>query len=522
MNKKIALTLLIAGCALIFICFGYRCCHNEKAAGPSNTLVILHTNDTHSQIEPDANGLGGILRRKAAIDSIRRAEKNVLVVDAGDAVQGTLFFYIHGGVVEQKMMNLMDVDIRILGNHEFDNGIDSLAAVLRLSEAEKISSNYNLDNTPLAGMFGRSAVRTYGDKKIGFIALNLDPDGIILKGNYDGLMFEPIIETANTLAKELRENEGVDAVVALTHIGYNPEPLVGDSALAVNSRGIDIIIGGHSHDVIEPGSARNVLTNLDGESVLIVQTGKAGRKLGKITVDLDNPGALPKYELIDIDKNFDSRAFDVETKAVIAEYKTGVDSIMTLWVARTEKELQNSDSEMLNFFTDWVFDSGSRLAPDVDLAIANKGGLRTVLPEGRVSKGHIIDMLPFRNYITVLDVKGSDLRSVFDVMAKTRGNGISRNVRATYDTIGGRANYRARDIVIDGRPLDDNATYRVATIDYLAKGGDYMKGLTRGTIVAQSPQPVFEDLVNHLTAAGPDGALIKGSPENRWAINTTK
>lgn len=518
MNKKTALILAIAGCAIIFLCFFYRSCHSEKASAPSNTLVILHTNDTHSQIEPDANNIGGILRRKAAIDSIRRAEENVLVVDAGDAVQGTLFFYIHGGEVEQKLMNLMDVDIRILGNHEFDNGIDSLAAVLKLSEAEKISSNYNLDDTPLAGMFSRWTSRTYGDKKIGFIALNLDPDGIISKGNYDGLLFEPIIETANSLAKELRENEGVDAVVALTHIGYNPEPLVGDSALAVNSRGIDIIIGGHSHDVIIPGSARNVLKNLDNKNVMIVQTGKAGRKLGKITMNLDSLEALPAYELIDIDNNFDTHTLNPETQAVIAEYKTGVDSIMTLWVARTEKELHNSDPEMLNFFTDWVYDSGRRIAPNVDMAIANKGGLRTVLPEGRVAKGHIIDMLPFRNYITVLDVKGSDLRSVFDVMAKTDGNGISRNVRATYDTIGGRTNYRAHDIIIDGRPLDDNATYRVATIDYLAKGGDYMKGLTRGKIVAQSELPVFEDLVNDLTADGPEGALIKGSPENRWKI----
>ena len=158
-----------------------------------NKLVILHTNDTHSQIEPGRDGLGGVMRRKAVIDSVRAAEKNVMVVDAGDAVQGTLYFYLYGGAVEQEVMNILGVDTRILGNHEFDNGIDSLASVLKLSQAEKLASNYKLDNTPLKGMFKPYSIKEFGGKRIGFIGLNLDPDGIISKGNYDGLEFAPII-----------------------------------------------------------------------------------------------------------------------------------------------------------------------------------------------------------------------------------------------------------------------------------------------------------------------------------------
>ena len=99
-------------------------------------LVILHTNDTHSQIDPNEKNLGGVLRRKVLIDSVRAAEPNVMLVDAGDAVQGTLYFSLFGGEVEQKVMNELKYDIQILGNHEFDNGMESLARYIKGLNAE--------------------------------------------------------------------------------------------------------------------------------------------------------------------------------------------------------------------------------------------------------------------------------------------------------------------------------------------------------------------------------------------------
>ena len=185
-------------------------------------LVILHTNDTHSQIVPGNDNLGGVMRRKAIIDSVRNAEKNVLLVDAGDAVQGTLYFYLYGGKVEQEVMNILGVEARILGNHEFDNGIDSLAAVLKYSDAEMLSANYDLSQTPLDGRFKPYTIKEYGGKRIGIIGINLDPNGIISPDNFKGLEYLPIVATANLTAEKLKKEEKVDAVIALTHIGYNP------------------------------------------------------------------------------------------------------------------------------------------------------------------------------------------------------------------------------------------------------------------------------------------------------------
>ena len=511
MKIKYLLPSIVVAAAIAGAC-------SDKAVD-SNKLVILHTNDTHSQIDPGSDNLGGVMRRKAIIDSVRGAEKNVLLVDAGDAVQGTLYFYLYGGKVEQEVMNILGVETRILGHHEFDNGIDSLASVLKYSDAEMLSANYDLSKTPLEGRFKPYTIKEYNGKRIGIIGLNLDPNGIISPDNFKGLEYLPIVATANLTAEKLKKDEKVDAVIALTHIGYNPAGLVGDSVLATNSRDIDIIIGGHSHDTIDPttenGARRSRLKNLEGKDVLVVQTGKSGRNVGKIEINLDSLGlgASPSYELIPVTERYDNYA-DTKLADYLSKYSAGVDSLMTMWIGTTAHELPASSPELLNYFTDFIYDSGSEIAPKVDLAIANKGGLRSGIPAGKFSKGQIINMLPFANYVTVLDVKGSDLAEVFDVMANTHGNGVSRNVSAEYVVSDDGA--KSRNVLINGKPIDLEQTYRVATIDYLAKGGDYMTGLTRGNVVVTKKVPVFEDLVEYITTGKGAGRELGGDTEARW------
>lgn len=491
-----------------------------KPSADSNKLVILHTNDTHSQIDPDHNELGGVMRRMAVIDSVRAAEPNVLLVDAGDAVQGTLYYYLFGGLVEQEIMNIMGVDMRILGNHEFDNGTDSLATILKLSNAEKIASNYKLDSSALDGLFVPYVIKEFGNKKIGFIGINLDPEGIIAKGNYEGVEFLPIVATANVMAEKLKKEEKADAVIALTHIGYNPTGIVGDSILALNSRNIDIIIGGHTHDVIDPttekGARRSNMTNLDGKPVLIVQTGKAGRYIGKIEIDLDRLSGdnTTKYELIPLDGPFDS--YHNEALAnTIARYSAGVDSLMHVWIGYAPEMLPAKGIAQQNFFADFVLGRGRELDEATDFSIVNKGSLRADIPQGQFSEGHIINMEPFRNNINVVELKGSDIKEIFDVMATTDGNGISKNVRASYG-INDNGAY-ATDITINGKPLNLDKTYKVATIDYLANGGDYMTAFTRGKVIAASPKPVFEDILDYFRiGAGKDKDFV-GDNTNRWS-----
>lgn len=460
-------------------------------------LVILHTNDTHSQIDPvDGSNTGGIFRRKVLIDSVRAAEPNVLLVDAGDAVQGTLFFNLYGGAVENRLMDSLRYDFRILGNHEFDNGTDSLIATIRNTEAQWLASNYKLRNSVLDSKIAPYAVRDIDGRRIGFLALNINPKGIISDGNYDGVEFLDPYKAADATAWILRNREGADLIVAITHIGYEPNATgLSDVDLARRSENIDIIIGGHSHTVVDPadtsGKKPSIVQNAVGKPVVVAQTGKSGRNLGYIEVDLDD--LTVQSRLIPVDARLDSR-IDKELRAEFQPYYQGVDSLMNIPLAKTSRALEQADPALLNFVADFIKRRGEDMAGPLDMAIINRGGLRRGLPQGTVTLGMVMQMMPFNNLVTVLEIKGSDLRDNFDVMAAWGGNGVSKGVYATYDP----QTNKAVDIKINGKPLDPNAVYRVATIDYLANGGDYMEPLTRAKQTHISPNTVYNDFIDFL------------------------
>jgi len=479
-------------------------------------LVILHTNDTHSQIDPDdKDNRGGIARRKVIVDSVRAVEPNVVLIDAGDAVQGTLYFNLFSGEVEQKAMNLLGYDLRILGNHEFDNGIDSLASVLSIADSKFLATNYDLSETPLSGKFRKYDIRQFGDKRIGFIAINLNPTGIISDGNYNGVEYLDAVDAANSAAWWLKNVDSCDMVVAISHIGYDPAVLPGDKSLAGQSSNIDIIIGGHSHDLIDPqdGKFRWYIPNRDGYEVLVTQVGKSGKNIGQITIDLDN--LTTDYKIIPVDNRLDNR-LDPAMTELIAPYRAGVDSLMRMPVGKTAKELPQTSQELLNWTSDIVYERGKQLAPDVDFAILNKGGLRRGLPKGTITEGQIITMMPFDNRVEVIDIKGEDLLAAFRQMAVVGGNGISDQVRVEYDYDKDDEHEipEITEVTVNGQQLDGDRTYRVATIDYLAKGGDYMPTLANHKLVAKSENILYKDVLNHLHSL--KGRRINPSGEIRF------
>lgn len=152
-------------------------------------LIVIGANDTHSQVEPASDGLGGLFRRRAAMDEIRRNNKNVIAVHAGDAVQGTLYFSMFKGDVEYASIDSLGYDIIVLGNHEFDNGIDELAAHYKKIKAAKLSANYDFSNTPLAGVMQPYYIKSVAGKRIGFFGINVDPKGLISDDKYPGMIY---------------------------------------------------------------------------------------------------------------------------------------------------------------------------------------------------------------------------------------------------------------------------------------------------------------------------------------------
>lgn len=486
----------------------------------NDKLVILHTNDTHSSIDPDADGLGGILRRKVLIDSVRAAEQNVLLIDAGDVVQGTLYFNLYGGRIEQELMNELGYDIRILGNHEFDNGVDSLAKILAISKAINITTNYDVSASPLAPLFRPYDIREFGGKRFGFIGINLNPEGMIMDGAYEGVIYKDAIEAANSAAWWLKNIEKADAVIAITHIGYDETP-PSDRLLAESSDNIDIIIGGHSHDLILPvpttdSPCASKVKNRSGRYVLVTQVGKSGKNIGQIDIDLESLSSL--YSVIRVDDRLDNR-IKPEAEALIKPYHAGIDSLMNRTnVGKSSVELAQDSQALLNFVADFVYDQGSKLADDVDFAIINKGGIRRGLPKGNITEGMLISMMPFNNYITVIDIKGSELIPAFIQMGRVGGNGLSRQASVTYDA----TSFEPVSITIDGKPFEAERTYRVATINYLANGGDYMPSLKNHTDIASAKKRVYDDLINYFRHGNAKDKKINPTSEQRMVAEQSK
>lgn len=246
-------------------------------------ITVLHTNDTHSQIEPTEKSnlktanMGGYARRMGVIEKIRAQEKNVLLLDAGDFSQGTPYFNFFNGRIEVEAMNKMKYDAVTLGNHEFDNGIDTLATILGNARFPVLSSNYQLENTPLAKIVKPYLILKKDGLKIAIITANIEPKGLIFEKNYTGLVYADAIETATHLSDLLKRTEKCDLVICLSHLGVQP-----DYELARASSSIDVIIGGHSHSLLENVTEKNKL----GKAVIIAQVGKSGLYLGKIELEL--------------------------------------------------------------------------------------------------------------------------------------------------------------------------------------------------------------------------------------------
>ncbi|MDE6118006.1 MAG: bifunctional metallophosphatase/5'-nucleotidase [Duncaniella sp.] len=483
-----------------------------RPAQESEHLVILHTNDTHSAIEPDSKDKGGIARRKVLIDSVRNANSNVLLIDAGDAVQGSLYYTLFGGEVERVLMNALGYDIQILGNHEFDKGMEQLAKEWKQLNAIRLSTNYDMTGSTLEGLFVPSVIKEFGGKKIGFIGVNLNPEGMIVEKNYHGVKYIDAIEAANTEAAKLK-SDGADIIIAVTHIGYENGNDYSDLKLAAASKDIDIIIGGHSHTVVDPASNDSGwrVPNANGDTISVLQTGSSGVNLGEIDIDLATKRV--KARLIPVDNRLDSR-IDSEFAELLTPYRQSVDSMRSMKIGVTPFGYDRKSPEMLNLLSDFVKIRGAELCgKPVDLAIMNKGGIRNSLAKGDITKGDVIDILPFDNSIVVMEIKGSDLLENLEIMAAQGGNGVSGNVKVLYDP----NNFGLNTATIDGKPIDPDKKYRLATIDYLAAGNDYMTPLKRGVIMSRSPEVLYTILIDYINAGKLDSLLSNPDTDNRMS-----
>lgn len=281
-----------------------------SAASKPFKLVVLHTNDTHSNIEPfPANhpkfaDMGGVSRRAALVEKIREEEEHVLLLDAGDIFQGTPYFNKFRGEIEMKTMAAMQYDVVTLGNHDFDIGMEGYKKAFRHAGFQVVNANYSLTGTPLEEIVNPHVILKKGGFKIGIFGVGLNLQGLVPEENWKGVIYQDPIQTAQQQADLLRK-KGADVVICLSHLGYDYNTdQVSDKVLAAKTGGIDLIIGGHTHTFLETAQE---FTNKDGEIVRVNQVGYGGLKLGR--VDFELHGSQNRFTLASnntyIDSNYD-------------------------------------------------------------------------------------------------------------------------------------------------------------------------------------------------------------------------
>jgi 5'-nucleotidase len=270
-------------------------------------LTILHTNDTHSNIDPFPDnhpkfpGQGGASKRASLINQIRSSEEQVLLLDAGDIFQGTPYFNKFKGELEMKLMTQMGYDVATLGNHDFDIGIDGYLNAKKHGSFQVVNSNYDFGTTEMSSLVKKNVILKKGKIKVGIFGVGIDLKGLVPEKNTVGISYLDPVKAANEQVEILKKKK-CDLIICLSHLGYDfpTDPAkISDLKLAKETAGIDLIIGGHTHTFLDQVTE---VQNSKNEKVYINQVGYGGLQLGRIDFDFSENKSkeLSKTEVIQV------------------------------------------------------------------------------------------------------------------------------------------------------------------------------------------------------------------------------
>jgi 5'-nucleotidase len=510
-------------CMLILL---QSCCN---ATSTGYTLAIAHLNDTHSHLEAmpvslTIDGmtttvqLGGFPRLKTLVDEMRADNPNFLLLHAGDAVQGTLYFTRFNGAVEFNLLNRLGVDAMTFGNHEFDRDTAAIPGFLDRATFPLFSSNIVFDDEQaIAERVPPHVIKEINGERIGIFALTTEttPRSTLCVGK---ARFLDAIATARGQVAEL-EDRGVNKIIALTHLGYQE-----DLKLAASVNGIDVIVGGHSHTLlgekrglsriglVPEGPYPTAVTTPDGGRTLVVQAWQWGHVLGNIRVIFDSAGRVRSHvsgATIPVGDRFmkdgtligantpDYRkivealrqsgvarivADDETTSAYLVPYSTQLEAYRSQQVARALEELPRTTNRGPGPL---AADSMVAAVNGAQVALLNYGAVRKDLPAGVVSVGDVLEMMPFGNTLVLIKLTGEELKRALEegidfLMAKHgRTNLALPHVSGMTFTVTPSADrgHRVGSLSVRGsdgtyQPIDPTATYRTVVNNFVAGGGD--------------------------------------------------
>lgn len=443
------------------------------------SLVLLHTNDHHGATL-SKDGAYGLAERATYIKSVRAANKDVLLLDAGDINTGTALSNMFAAEPDILAYNAMGYDAVAFGNHEFDGSLAKLTKQIEQSAFTWVASNVRTAD----GFLGEPyIIRDYEGFRVGVIGM-ATLRSLTIASPDSSLTFDDEIVAANEYTKLLKENFNCDIIILVGHLGTVLEEETQNTSIKVaeNTTGIDIIVDGHSHTKMEEPLVVN--------GTYIVSSNEWGKFVGTGKLTVKN-GELVGFDWKAEEITSEKYAPDAEVTSIIEPFAVKAEASLKDVVLKTTDEFifgNKLSRKIETALGDLVADAqveylrGHNI--DVDFGFTNGGNIRAALPKGDVTRENIMTVLPFENYVYVVTLKGSDVIELFDFIGSiNQGAGgfaqMSKEIRytLTYDADG--ANGKISDLTFNGAPIDANRTYRIAVNDYLAGGGDGYTTLTK-------------------------------------------
>ncbi|GGD01125.1 hypothetical protein GCM10011389_05510 [Pontibacillus salipaludis] len=431
-------------------------------------ITIAHTNDVHGHIEEDSyNGEFGYAKMATLIKQWREESENFLLLDAGDTFQGTIFVNQFQGETVLPILNYLDYDVMAAGNHEFDFGYEQLLNLKDQLDYPMISSNvFKLEDgsTLLAPVHYQEVA----GKKYAFVGFVAEETPVLTHpDNVEGLTFKNPVTVAQDLIPKVQEK--ADHVVVVSHVGINV-----DREIAASVDGIDLIVGGHSHTPLEEPERVN--------DTYIVQDWEYGKSLGRADLYYVNDKLVRfKGGLVDYDPSVEA---DPEVEEMVENITSQVDEKMnevittaTVPLNGDRVDIRSKETNLGNLITDILREKTQSIEGyEADVALMNGGGIRAKINEGEVTKMELYNTLPFPNTLTILDVTGAELKEALENGVSKVEEGAGRfpqisGMTFTYNS-DRPAGERVEDVTVGGEPLQEEVTYKLATNDFLAVGGD--------------------------------------------------
>lgn len=512
-------------------------------------LTLLHTNDTHARLlefdrygsscNPEARAagecMGGVARRATMVRRVRAARPapNVLLLDAGDQFQGTLFYNRFKGREAQAVMRHLGYDAMVVGNHEFDDGPAVLARFVAGVDFPVLGSNVDAAREPaLAGRIARSAVLTAGGQSVGVLGF-VTEETVLMSQPGPTLRFLPIEETAAAVVAEL-EARGIDKIIALSHAGFER-----DQQVARSVAGIDVIVGGHTNTLLSNTAAGAagpypvVVEGPRGEPVLIVTDYAWGKFLGRLDVTFDERGVASSWsgDPILLDAQV---AEDPETLALLAPMAQELEAFSSQVVGSAavllvgeERVCRGEECNLGNLITDAMLEATA--SQGIEIALHNGGGIRSSLAPGKVTVGQVLEVLPFGNAASTFELAGVDLLAALEHGVSRAENldndGTGRFLQVAglrYAWSGSRPpGERIQRVEVRGQDgawaaLDPARLYRLVTNDFNRTGGDGFSMLRDRALHPYDQGRVLADILqDYLREHSPVDPRVEGRIE-RW------